>query len=65
MTRNLLVFGFVAIGLLVAACEEGLPLGGALHRMRFARATGVFSTLDRERADLLAKRLGLAVELTG
>jgi methylmalonyl-CoA/ethylmalonyl-CoA epimerase len=44
--------------------EGGLPLGGALHHIRFARATGAFGTLDRERADLLAKRLGLTVELT-
>src|SRR3984957_4376194 len=43
--------------------EDGLPLGGALHHVRFARATGAFSAQDRERADLLAKRLGLTVEL--
>src|ERR1700733_11598246 len=44
--------------------EAGLPLGGALHHIRFARATGAFSAQDRERADLLAKHLGLTVELT-
>jgi methylmalonyl-CoA/ethylmalonyl-CoA epimerase len=44
--------------------RDGLPLGGALHHLRFARATGAFSTQDRERADLLAKPLGLTVELT-
>jgi methylmalonyl-CoA/ethylmalonyl-CoA epimerase len=43
--------------------EDGLPLGGALHHIRFARATGAFGTQDRERADLLAKHLGLTVEL--
>ena len=43
--------------------EDGLPLGGSLHHVRFTRAEGTFSAQDRERADLLAKRLGLAVEL--
>jgi methylmalonyl-CoA/ethylmalonyl-CoA epimerase len=43
--------------------EDGLPLGGALHHLRFARVTGAFGTQDRERADLLAKQLGLTVEL--
>ena len=43
--------------------EEGLPLGGLLHHVRFTRADGGFSSQDRERAGLLAKRLGLAVEL--
>jgi methylmalonyl-CoA/ethylmalonyl-CoA epimerase len=43
--------------------EAGLPLGGALHHIRFARVTGAFTTQDRERADLLAKQLGLTVEL--
>jgi methylmalonyl-CoA/ethylmalonyl-CoA epimerase len=43
--------------------EEGLPLGGSLHHVRFARADGTFGAQDRERAGLLAKRLGLAVEL--
>jgi hypothetical protein len=43
--------------------EDGLPLGGALHHVRFARVRGAFGAQDRERADLLAKRLGLAVEL--
>jgi methylmalonyl-CoA/ethylmalonyl-CoA epimerase len=45
--------------------EDGLPQGGALHRIRFTRAEGAFSTHDRERADLLAKHLGLSVELVG
>jgi methylmalonyl-CoA/ethylmalonyl-CoA epimerase len=44
--------------------EEGLPLGGLLHHVRFTRDGG-FSRQDRERAGLLAKRLGLAVELAG
>jgi methylmalonyl-CoA/ethylmalonyl-CoA epimerase len=41
--------------------EGGLPLGGALHHVRFARDT--FTAQDRQRAGLLAKRLGLTVEL--
>jgi methylmalonyl-CoA/ethylmalonyl-CoA epimerase len=45
--------------------EDGLPRGGALHHVRFTRAGGAFSAQDRERAGLLAKRLGLAVELAG
>ena len=45
--------------------EDGLPLGGSLHRVRFARSDGAFSAHDQERAGLLAKRLGLAVELAG
>jgi methylmalonyl-CoA/ethylmalonyl-CoA epimerase len=47
------------------AREGGLPLGGALHHIRFTRAEGTFGAQDRERAGLLAKRLGLAVELAG
>jgi hypothetical protein len=43
--------------------EEGLPLGGSLHHVRFTRASGAFGAQDRERAGLLAKRLGLAVAL--
>jgi len=43
--------------------EDGLPLGGVLHHVRFTRAGGAFSAQDRERAALLAKRLGLTVEL--
>jgi len=43
--------------------EDGLPLGGALHHIRFTRAAGAFSTQDRKRAELLAEHLGLAVEL--
>jgi len=45
--------------------QDGLPLGGTLHHVRFARADGAFSAQDRERAGLLAKRLGLTVELAG
>ncbi len=45
--------------------EDGLPLGGALHHVRFSRAAGVFSTEDRARADPLARRLGVTVELAG
>src|SRR5215469_12380636 len=37
--------------------EDSLPLGGALHHIRFARAAGTFAAHDRARADLLAKRL--------
>ena len=43
--------------------RDGLPLGGSLHHVRFTRAGGEFSAQDRERAALLAKRLGLTVEL--
>lgn len=43
--------------------EDGLPLGGALHHVRFTRVTGAFSTQDRRRAALLARQLGLTVEL--
>jgi methylmalonyl-CoA/ethylmalonyl-CoA epimerase len=43
--------------------EDGLPNGGALHHVRFARADGSFTARDRQRAGLLARRLGLAVEL--
>ena len=45
--------------------EDGLPLGGGLHSIRFTRAAGAFSTRDRERAGLLAGHLGLTVELAG
>ena len=45
--------------------QDGLPLGGALHHIRFTRAAGAFSTQDKERAGLLAKRLGLMVDLAG
>ena len=44
-------------------CEDGLPFGGSLHHVRFTRTDGAFSAQDAERANLLAKRLGLAVEL--
>jgi methylmalonyl-CoA/ethylmalonyl-CoA epimerase len=43
--------------------EDGLPLGGALHHIGFARAQGAFTSQDRQRAGLLAKRLGLTVNL--
>jgi methylmalonyl-CoA/ethylmalonyl-CoA epimerase len=45
--------------------EDGLPLGGALHHVRFTRVTGSFSTRQRERAGLLARQLGLTLELAG
>lgn len=45
--------------------EDGLPLGGALHHVRFSRAAGTFSAQDRERVAPLASRLGLTVELAG
>jgi methylmalonyl-CoA/ethylmalonyl-CoA epimerase len=43
--------------------EEGLPSGGALHHTRFTRAAGAFTSQEREHAGLLARHLGLAVEL--
>ena len=45
--------------------EDGLPLGGSLHHVSFTRAEGTFGAQDRERAGLLAKRLGVTVELAG
>lgn len=45
--------------------EDGLPLGGALHHVRFSRTDSAFSAQDRQRAGLLAGRLGLTVELAG
>jgi methylmalonyl-CoA/ethylmalonyl-CoA epimerase len=45
--------------------EDGLARGGVLHHIRFNRAEGTFGAGDRERAGLLAKRLGVAVELVG
>jgi methylmalonyl-CoA/ethylmalonyl-CoA epimerase len=44
--------------------EDGLPLDGALHHVRFTRP-GSFSAAEQERAALLAKRLGLPAELAG
>jgi methylmalonyl-CoA/ethylmalonyl-CoA epimerase len=44
--------------------EDGLPLGGTLHHVRFARGAA-FSAQDGQRARLLAKRLGLIIELAG
>ena len=43
--------------------EDDLPYGGALHRIRFARVHGTFTDRDRDRAALLAKRLGTTVAL--
>jgi methylmalonyl-CoA/ethylmalonyl-CoA epimerase len=43
--------------------EDGLPMGGALHHIRFSRAAGAFSAQDRERTAPLASRLGVTVEL--
>ncbi len=43
--------------------EDGLPLGGALHHVRFSRVAGAVSAEDRERAALLAKHLGLTLDL--
>ena len=45
--------------------EAGLPLDGAVHHVRFTRTAGGFGARDGERAGLLAKRLGVAVELAG
>ena len=45
--------------------EDGLPLGGSLHHLGFTRAAGAFTAQESERASLLAKRLGVAVELGG
>jgi methylmalonyl-CoA/ethylmalonyl-CoA epimerase len=45
--------------------EDGLPLGGSLHHVGFTRAAGAFTAQESERASLLAKRLGVAVELGG
>ena len=45
--------------------QDGLARGGTLHHVRFSRAEGRFGAADRERADLLAKRLGMTVELVG
>jgi len=43
--------------------EAGLPRGGALHHVRFTRTEGTFGASETERAALLAKRLGVTVEL--
>ena len=45
--------------------QDGLPLGGAPHHLRFTRTPGAFSAQERDRAHLLAKRLGLTLELAG
>jgi len=45
--------------------EGGLPLGGALHHVRFTCVAGAFTAGDRARAGLLARQLGLTVELVG
>jgi methylmalonyl-CoA/ethylmalonyl-CoA epimerase len=44
---------------------DGLPLGGSLHHVGFTRAAGAFTVQESERASLLAKRLGVALELDG
>jgi methylmalonyl-CoA/ethylmalonyl-CoA epimerase len=44
--------------------EDGVYLGGALRHIRFTRSAG-FSAQEAEHAGLLAKRLGLMVELAG
>jgi methylmalonyl-CoA/ethylmalonyl-CoA epimerase len=43
--------------------RDDLPLGGALHHVRFTRACGAFSDTERDRARVLAKRLGVTLEL--
>jgi methylmalonyl-CoA/ethylmalonyl-CoA epimerase len=43
--------------------EDGLPRGGALHHVRFARAEGTFPAADSERITAAAKRLGLSIDL--
>jgi methylmalonyl-CoA/ethylmalonyl-CoA epimerase len=43
--------------------EDALPHGGALDHIRFARVHGTFGARDRDRAGLLAKRLGITVDL--
>jgi methylmalonyl-CoA/ethylmalonyl-CoA epimerase len=45
--------------------QDDLPLGGALHHVRFTRTSGAISAHERDRAHLLAKRLGLTLELAG
>jgi methylmalonyl-CoA/ethylmalonyl-CoA epimerase len=45
--------------------EDGLPLGGGLHHIRFSRAEGPLRTQDSQRAGRLAKRLGLTLEIAG
>ena len=43
--------------------QNGVARSGTLHHVRFTRAEGSFRPADRERAALLAKRLGVTVEL--
>lgn len=43
--------------------EDGLPLGGRLHHLRFTRAASAFTAGESERAGLAAKHLGLTLEL--
>jgi methylmalonyl-CoA/ethylmalonyl-CoA epimerase len=45
--------------------EDGLPLGGSLHHVGFTRTAGALTAQESERANLLAKRLGVALELDG
>jgi hypothetical protein len=47
------------------AHRDGLPLGGRLRSLDFIRIAGAFSAQDRDRSGLLAKRLGLTLELAG
>lgn len=49
---------------LVRGSGRDLPTGGALHHVRFTRAGG-FTGPEHDRAALLAKRLGITLELAG
>ena len=42
-----------------------MPRGGLLQHVRFTREDGTFGAGDQDRAALLAKRLGVTVELAG
>ena len=48
-----------------AGASAALPNGGALHHVRFTRATGSFSLAETRQAGELSRRLGLTVELAG
>ena len=43
--------------------QDGLPYGGAVHHLRFTRASRAFTAGECQRTGLLASRLGLRVEL--
>ena len=45
--------------------RDGLARGGALHHIRFTRAADGFGPGERERSSMLARRLGVTVELAG